>query len=390
MKKGFLLIFLIFATAVSAQEVYVANTASWENIYSAGIYSALLGKEFYYLVNARHAEALTAELPRGADVTVIESDRIPYVKKYANRLTNAGMKSQTVLVPEDDANLDLAKRLPQINSYYLVNPIFGYDAISAAPLAIQTKSYVLFATKENAKEIAEFLSSKTLSGLTIVGDVDQEVISAVSHLNPKITNEGNRFKNNITIAINVKAYNDYFGNLTGNVTLDTNTNATEYDWRFNDSGNVIFTNAQVNVNFSALYALGRNISGGVATNDFLEADQALNMTGFNDSIQTLWATNASHPRQTTNFTVRGRTIENVPYINSTNTSNFITGILWQSVNSTSREFNATQKQPLLFVTMINRNQTGFYGRYDYEAHVPVLLRSYNSTSNALQYFVELK
>ncbi len=200
MKKGFLLIFLIFATAVSAQEVYVANTASWENIYSAGIYSALLGKEFYYLVNARHAEALTAELPRGADVTVIESDRIPYVKKYANRLTNAGMKSQTVLVPEDDANLDLAKRLPQINSYYLVNPVFGYDAISAAPLAIQTKSYVLFATKENAKELAEFLSSKTLSGLTIVGDADQEVISAVSHLNPKITNEGNRFKNNIALA----------------------------------------------------------------------------------------------------------------------------------------------------------------------------------------------
>lgn len=200
MKKGFLLIFLIFATAVSAQEVYVANTASWENIYSAGIYSALLGKEFYYLVNARHAEALTAELPRGADVTVIESDRIPYVKKYSNRLTNAGMKSQTVLVPEDDANLDLAKRLPQINSYYLVNPVFGYDAISVAPLAIQTKSYVLFATKENANEIAEFLNTKQLANINVIGDVDQEVISAISHLNPKITNEGNRFKNNIALA----------------------------------------------------------------------------------------------------------------------------------------------------------------------------------------------
>jgi len=202
--------------------------------------------------------------------------------------------------------------------------------------------------------------------------------------------EDNYTNNNITITINVKAYNDYFGNITGNLTLDTNTNNTEYDWRFNDSGNIIFTNSQVTVNFTALYALGRNTTGGIAVNDFLEADQALNMTGFNDSIQTLWSTNASQPRQTTNFTVRGRTIENVPYINSTNTSNFITGILWQSVNSTSREFNATQKQPLLFVTMINRNQTGFYGRYDYEAHVPVLLRSYNSTSNALQYFVELK
>lgn len=194
--------------------------------------------------------------------------------------------------------------------------------------------------------------------------------------------------NNITITINVKAYNDYFGNLTGNVTLDTNTNDTEYDWLFNDSGNVIFTNSQVLVNFSALYALGRTTSGGVAVNDFSEADQALNMTGFNDSIQTLWATNASNPRQTTTFVVRGRTIDNVPYINSTNTSSFITGILWQSENSA--EFNATQMSPLLFVTKINQSQQGFYGTYDYEAHVPVLLRSYNSTSNALQYFVELR
>lgn len=200
MKKSFLLILLIFATAVSAQEIYVANTASWENIYSAGIYSALQNNSFYYLVNARHAEALTSELPRGISVTVIESDRIPYVKKYANRLTNAGMNAQTVLIPEDDANLDLAKRLPQINSYYIVNPVFGYDAISAAPIAIQTKSYVLFATKENANEIAEFLNTKQLANINVIGDVDQEVISAISHLNPKITNEGNRFKNNIALA----------------------------------------------------------------------------------------------------------------------------------------------------------------------------------------------
>lgn len=200
MKKGFLLILLIFATAVSAQEIYVANTASWENIYSAGIYSALQNNSFFYLVNARHAEALTSELPRGASIIVIESDRIPYVKKYANRLANAGMNAQTILIPEDDANLDLAKRLPKINSYFIVNPVFGYDAISTAPLAIQTKSYVLFATKENANEIAEFLNTRQLSNLNVVGDVDQEVISAISHLNPKIANEGNRFKNNVALA----------------------------------------------------------------------------------------------------------------------------------------------------------------------------------------------
>lgn len=204
------------------------------------------------------------------------------------------------------------------------------------------------------------------------------------------TLEYNYSNNNITVTINVKAYNYYFGNLSGNVTLDTNLNRTEYDWIFNDSGNVMFTDSDLTINFNSLYALGRNISGGIATNDFLEADQALNMTGFNDSIQIFWATNASNPKQTINLTVRGRYIENVPYINSTNTSNFITGILWQSQNSTNREFNATQKQPLIFVSMINRNQTGFYGNYDYESRVPVLLRSYNSSSSSLQYFVELK
>lgn len=200
MKKAALIIFLVLATIASAQEIHIANTASWKNIYSAGIYSSLQGKDFFYLVNARHAEALISELPKEAKVTVIESDRIPYVRKYANRLGNSGINAQTVLIPEDDANLDLAKRLPQVSSYYIVNPTFGYDAISVAPLAAQTHSYVLFATKNNVNEILEFLSSKTLTNLHIIGDVDTEVTSALSHLNPKIINQGNRFKNNVELA----------------------------------------------------------------------------------------------------------------------------------------------------------------------------------------------
>jgi len=202
--------------------------------------------------------------------------------------------------------------------------------------------------------------------------------------------EGNETNNNLTQLLNVKAYNNYYGELSGNVTLDNNLNQTEYDWAAVDGGNVYFIDADASVDFQSLQALGRNITGQAANTDFSEADTNLNMSGFNDSIQVLWAINASLPKQTTNFTVFGDIIENVPIINSTNSSNFITGILWDTSDDSGGEYDTTDREDLVFIARINRDQAGGFGNADYEAHVPVLLRDVNSTTSNIQFFVELR
>jgi len=202
--------------------------------------------------------------------------------------------------------------------------------------------------------------------------------------------ESNESNNNLTVVLHVKSLAVYFGHTVGNLTLATSLNQSEYKWVATDAGNIYFSNSDANISFNDLVALGRNISGDPVKNDFLYVDQNIRMVNFNDSIQRIWAQNASTPKQTTNFTVFGTLIQNVPYINSTNSSNFISGILWDSKDDTDGRYGPTDKEDLVFVTNINRNQSGKIGVFDYEAKIPVLLRVYNSTSNQLKYFLELR
>ena len=64
-------------------------------------------------------------------------------------------------------------------------------------------------------------------------------------------------------------------------------------------------------------------------------------------------------------------ILDVPVVNSTNTSNFITGIMWDTRNST--EYNGTQS--LYFTTRVNLGMEGRCGICDYEIKIPATLRS---------------
>ncbi len=47
--------FLLVAPLVSA-DVFIANTASWQNVYSAGIFAALQGNDFKFLINQQHIQ----------------------------------------------------------------------------------------------------------------------------------------------------------------------------------------------------------------------------------------------------------------------------------------------------------------------------------------------
>ena len=200
--------------------------------------------------------------------------------------------------------------------------------------------------------------------------------------------ESNETNNNLSVLLHVKALAVYYGFTSGNLTLATSTNKSEYKWQAVDSGNVYFVNSNATINFNNLVALGRNTTGAPVSNDFAEADSGLRMVNFNDSIERMWAVNASTPKQTANFTVFGSKIQFVPVINSTNNSNFITGILWDSTNDADGQFSGNET--LVFVSNINRNKSGLFGTYDYEIKIPVLLRVYDSPTNQLKYFLELR
>ena len=85
----------------------------------------------------------------------------------------------------------------------------------------------------------------------------------------------------------------------------------------------------------------------------------------------------------------GSTLSNVPWDNSTNTSSFYTGILWDTSDSANDYYDATQDEDLVFITKINMSKVGLHGTYDYEIKIPSNLKDYKGASSKVDFYYEL-
>lgn len=196
-KVVILLLIILLPTAIA--DLYIANSADWKDIYSTGIHAKIEGHEYRFLTGIKHGDDIQKEIKKNTQIKVFESQRRPFALKYANTLNSKGFKAETVQLPDQNSNLDLAKRT-NTNKYIIIDPTFGYDPVAVAPYAVMTKSYVLFAEKENIADILSFLSTNAPEKMLIYGDVDKEVLETLSSYNPDIINTGSRFRNNIEIS----------------------------------------------------------------------------------------------------------------------------------------------------------------------------------------------
>jgi hypothetical protein len=201
------------------------------------------------------------------------------------------------------------------------------------------------------------------------------------------TNETNNWANN---TLNVPSWQEFYGNLTSNTRLSDSDrdNMSLWSRKPSLSGNVFFVDSESQIDWNSLQAIGRNISGQSTSNDFSEIDELLSMTSFSDSVSNVFTADGSTPRTTKSFLVYKRIIQNVPIVNSTNTTNFLTGILWDTFDSSDGEYDKTDKEDLVFVTEINQSAQGAHGIYDYEIRIPAGLRQYDpaDTSRVFIYF----
>ena len=142
---------------------------------------------------------------------------------------------------------------------------------------------------------------------------------------------------------------------------------------------------------SFLEALGRDFSSLLTTDDFSELDFFLDMLDFNDSLSNIYTSDGNRPRKTKTFKVYNEEIAFVPVINSTNNTNFVTGILWDmSDDIGDEEFSREDKEDIVFVTEMNYQTNGMYGEYDYEIKYPARLRQYyNAESSSVYIYFEI-
>jgi len=185
-----------------------------------------------------------------------------------------------------------------------------------------------------------------------------------------------------------RSYNIYYGNATGDIGLgllaDLLSNMTQ-----EQVVNIYSADIDSSFEFQDLQAVGLGKDNSTSSDDFSEIDTLLGMSGHTDSIEALWGINSTVPKETSTFVVYGRTIEDVPVVNSTdNNTIFKTGILWDMDDSADNEFDSSEGEDLVFVVAYNDSQIGTYGTYGYEVRVPDYLDIYKDSTELIEFYVE--
>ena len=139
-----------------------------------------------------------------------------------------------------------------------------------------------------------------------------------------------------------------------------------------------------------MQAIGKNKTGQNVAGDFDDVDALLSMSNFEDSVKNIFTSDGNTPKDTVDFILHQKNVSSVPIVNSTNNTNFVTGILWDTSDDTNGQYSQADREDLVFVTKVNQDAAGAYGVYDYEIRIPARLREYYDTeSRRTAFFAEL-
>ncbi|MCX9010613.1 MAG: zinc ribbon domain-containing protein [Candidatus Methanoperedens sp.] len=193
------LLILLSPGTANAQQT-VVNSADWVDVYSSVMYSNLEKTPYYFTISETHARELPQYINKGLDIRLVESDTVPYLAGYKGTLESSGYRVTEVIKSAGGRklNLELAKRL-DVNKFIVMDDEYGYNAISVAPYAVRSGSWVLFADRDNIDEVYGFLSGRKVENVLIYGRVDRSVSERLGGFNPEKINNGNRFDDNIAI-----------------------------------------------------------------------------------------------------------------------------------------------------------------------------------------------
>ena len=197
-------------------------------------------------------------------------------------------------------------------------------------------------------------------------------------------NENNEDDNFANDSIYLKAWQGIYGNVSLDKVLGSGKiNMSLWIDEGSFAGCIFVADSEANVDWLSLKAIGRTKSGGISNGDFSEIDSGLGMGSFNDSVSVIF-----NDSRVGVFRVFQNDIADVPFVNSSDNGNFVTGILWDSGDSVDSEYDSVEGEDLVFVSKVNRKSVGSYGTYDYEISIPSKLRDYDSGdgSNVYLYY----
>ncbi|MFC1648270.1 hypothetical protein ACFL1B_02315 [Nanoarchaeota archaeon] len=208
-----LALFIIFvllmplALAQDNPDHIISNSADWRDVYSMTLYGNLLGVSNNFLASTPHSTLLLYSIPTNREhLQVITSAESPFIVGYEDVLQSRGYSEAEELV-FDNANLELARLLPDIKKFIIVDDDYGYNALSVIPYAALARYYVIFTDELNIQEVSDFLDDQGVDELILFGQLDRDVRDELARFNPEVINVGDRFDNNLAIVDKYLAIN---------------------------------------------------------------------------------------------------------------------------------------------------------------------------------------
>ncbi len=231
---------------------------------------------------------------------------------------------------------------------------------------------------ENVTLLVEMNATLGPHNIFVLADAAYEIVES---------NKSNNVANN---TLHVSSHKPFGGNITTMAMLQS-SEITFIKWtqETNLSGNVLIADDDSSISFSSLQALGVAKDNISSFNDFNDVDVLLNMSIFLDSIKNIYTINGSTPNATKSFFIGNKWIANVPVRQSLPSSQFVTGVLWDtSDDSGNKEFDINDKEDLIFVSEIHKDYH-LSEKNDFLVTIPARLRNYKGGSNIVFLYVEL-
>ncbi len=195
-------LFLLLLLAGISFSLVAVNSLDGRDVVSGIYYSAVTGEGVVFVTPTYDEATVYGKIGTGRDVLLIQSEGSPIIIGMENDLGNNGNAVEK-LVSEDpyETNLELARR-SGAHSFVLVDPVYGYNTVSALAYAKLNSMYLIFVDISNAEQVVSFLEDKNPQKLLLYGYVDGEVKDALdgSGLAYDEINNGDKFDDNLELA----------------------------------------------------------------------------------------------------------------------------------------------------------------------------------------------
>lgn len=193
----FLIFLLLGINSVFAEGTQVVtNSLDWHDVYSAGVFAALNGYKYNYVIEETQGLEVIQIMDSSLnDVVLINPQTNNFISGYKTSIEDRGFNIQTEITSNDyiDNNLELAE-LSGVNSFVIVDDAYGYNAISVAAYASKTGSFVLFVNPSSVDRVIDMIDGA--DSVLLYGPMDRTVREELAPYSTDTINLGNKYLNN--------------------------------------------------------------------------------------------------------------------------------------------------------------------------------------------------